>query len=258
VGSFDGVAEQYEEARRSYPVALRQHLTHEGVLNPQSIVVDLGAGTGQVARLLAGTAHQVIAIEPESDMVRVGIEATADFDNIRWQQGSDADLARILQHRTVDLVVIGNAFHHLNQPVLLRDLDRLVSDGGAVVVCSSSTPVWLQDNDWSAALRSALSVELGTDVDSRAGVPDHLGDAAVLASSPFATVDTWVEERSERRTCESVVGEVVSSASGRIDPSMAARLQAAIEPFASDGTVHETVTTTALTARRPETASNSD
>lgn len=250
MGSFDGVAEEYEEARRSYPVALRQHLAHEGLLTPQSVVVDLGAGTGQVARLLAVVAHEVIAIEPEPDMVRVGVEATANFDNIRWQQGSDTDVGRILQHQIVDLVVIGNAFHHLNQPVLLQDLDRLVSGGGAVVVCSSSTPVWLQETDWSVALRSALSAELGTDVSSRAGVPDHLGDTTVLARSPFSAVDTWVEERSERRTCESVVGEVVSSASGRIDPTMAARLQAAIEPFASAGSVRETVTTTALIARR--------
>ena len=251
MGSFDGVAEDYQEARRSYPDALRERLVSEGLLGSQSVVVDLGAGTGQLARLLAVVAREVVAIEPESDMVRVGTEATADFDNVRWQQGSDSDVPRILGHRFVDLVAIGNAFHHLDQPVLLRTLDQHIEDGGAVAVCSSSTPVWLQDAEWSAALRSVLSTELGADVGSRAGVPDHHAEALVLADSPFAVVDKWVDERSERRSCESVVGELVSSASGRISPAAAIRLRTAIEPFASSGFVQETVTATALVARRP-------
>ncbi len=77
VGAFEGVAETYEESRRGYPVELRTHLVDSGALTQQCVVVDLGAGTGQLVRLLAPVAAQVVAVEPEADMLGVGRQVTA-------------------------------------------------------------------------------------------------------------------------------------------------------------------------------------
>ncbi len=110
---------------------------------------------------------------------------------------------------TVEVVLIGNASHHMDQPSLLEDLDEVVAPDGAVVVCSTSIPVWLQDSDWSATLRRHLSEQLGRTV-SRNGVPNDDSDLVVVATSSFADVETWVFSQEQRRTGESIVGEVMS------------------------------------------------
>ncbi len=249
MGSFAGAAEIYERDRHSYPSELRDHLVRIGCLSGDSMVVDLGAGTGQLSRLSAEVAASVTAIDPEPDMVRVGAEATSTHPNVRWLLGTDQDVLDLLDP-PVDLVLIGNAFHHMNQASLLSDLDSLVGPVGAVVVCSSSIPVWLQLSPWSFDLRDALSRELGRPIGG-GGTPDHDSDVGTLNASTFSYVDRWRVERSHRRSAKSIVGEVVSATSGAIDDAAAGRLLAVLGPHLDDGTVSENVVTTALIARRP-------
>lgn len=249
MGSFDGVADIYERSRHGYPDELREHLLRIRALRDDSAVVDLGAGTGQMATMAAEVASKVVAIDPEPDMVRVGREVTSDHPAIQWMLGADRDVFELLAP-PVDLVLIGNAFHHMDQAELLTNLDSLVTPSGFVVICSTSIPVWLQDTDWSRALRHQLRQELGRPI-SGGGTPDHESDMAVLDSSPFSDVETWVFAEERQRSGQSVVGEVVSSASGAIETRSADRLLAALKPYLTDGAVTENVTTTALIARRP-------
>ncbi|MGI9605894.1 MAG: class I SAM-dependent methyltransferase [Acidimicrobiales bacterium] len=245
---FEGLANNYDRSRHDYPSAFRDHLVAVGALTPSSRVVDLGAGTGQLALLASSVASTVLAIDPEPDMVRVGQQITSGSAGVRWSLGADRDLAHLVSGR-VDLVLIGNAFHFMDQPTLLHDLDRIMASDGVVVVCSSSIPVWLQQTDWSRALRSQLSAELNRAV-STSGAPDHDSDLAVLHASPFPIVDIWTHRFEHRRAVESVVGEVVSSTSGQIDRVAAARISVALRPYSVDDTLPETVVTTALVARR--------
>lgn len=76
---------------------------------------------------------------------------------------------------------------------------------------------------------------------------------AVLSCSPFSDVDRWVFTREEQRRAESILGEVLSSASGAIEAAAAQRLLSVLEPYLTNGTVTENVKTTALIARRPAT-----
>jgi SAM-dependent methyltransferase len=248
MGCFDGVADIYHESRHGYPPELRDHLVRIGALEVDSVVVDLGAGTGQLATMAADVASEVVAIDPEPDMVRVGRRATAGLPAVRWVLGADRDLLELLA-RPVDLVLIGNAFHHMDHARLLADLDSLVAPSGVVVVCTSSIPVWLQDTDWSTALRQQLSRELGRPI-SGAGTPDHQSNMAVLSRSPFPDVERWVWTQEQNRRAESIVGEVLSSASGAIDDAGAGRLLSTLERYVVNGTVPEKVEATALIARR--------
>lgn len=250
MAAFEGVAEIYEDARRGYPDELRVHLIKIGALSDRSFVVDLGAGTGQLSRLVAGVAAQVVAVEPELDMFRVGRRVTAELPNARWIHGRDIDLREHFGEGEIDLVVIGNAFHHLSQRQLLTDLDHLLAPGGAVCVATSSTPVWLQDVEWSAALRSVLDVEFDPRDDS--GVPDSEATLAVLRDSAFSEVITWSDRRQGTRSCDSVVGELVSSASGRLGSDMQRKLREAIEPFSDGGQLPEAIHSTAVIGSRPD------
>lgn len=249
MGKFDGVAATYDKARHRYPDELRDHLVQTDVLRSDCVVVDLGAGTGQLATMAAGVASQVLAIDPEPDMVHVGRQATIGRPNVQWKLGADRDVRNLILD-PVDLVLIGNAFHHMDQSTLLGDLESVVAPGGAVVVCSTSIPVWLQSTDWSTTLRERLSQELGRAV-GNGGVPNHDSDVLVLGASRFSNVETWMFVRDQQQTGESIVGEVISSASGAISDRAGERLLAALEPYLTEGAIVENVKTTALVARRP-------
>ena len=218
-------------------------------LTPTTTVLDLGAGTGQLALMAAPFVASVLSVDPEPDMVSVGHKATSEFPNVRWELGADSDVVELVDE-PIDLVLIGNAFHHMDRAALLVDLDQVVAQSGAVVVCSTSKPVWLQDTAWSVALRHQLSEELGREVGAE-GTPRHSSDAVLLGASEFSEVDRWESHVDGHRSIESIVGEVVSSASGALDEAAIARISASLEPYSSDWVVDEQVESVALVARRP-------
>src|SRR6266436_5561984 len=67
-GRFSGLAGSYAKYRPSYPeVALTFILDHCG-LQPGSLLIDVGSGTGISSRLLAQRGVRVIGVEPNADM----------------------------------------------------------------------------------------------------------------------------------------------------------------------------------------------
>lgn len=99
-------------------------------------------------------------------------------------------------------------------------------------------------------MRSVLESALGPL--NGAGVPDAEATTAVLRSSAFAEVSVWSIDKPTMRSCESVLGEITSSASGQLDSSTFDDLRTAIEPFADNGALPENVSTTAAIAFRPD------
>jgi SAM-dependent methyltransferase len=65
---FSRTAEQYERARPTYAAEAVRWIAEEARLGPGTTVVDLGAGTGKLTRLLVGTGARVVAVEPLDEM----------------------------------------------------------------------------------------------------------------------------------------------------------------------------------------------
>lgn len=66
-GSFGEDAEQYDRARPSYPAVLVDDLLSEGAHD----VLDVGCGTGKVARLFLARGCDVLGVEPDERMAAV-------------------------------------------------------------------------------------------------------------------------------------------------------------------------------------------
>src|SRR5207248_7859769 len=65
---FASAADIYERARPSYPQDAIDWLVAQTGLGPGHTVVDLGAGTGKLTRLLVPTGARVVAVEPIPEM----------------------------------------------------------------------------------------------------------------------------------------------------------------------------------------------
>jgi ubiquinone/menaquinone biosynthesis C-methylase UbiE len=122
-------ASLYERFRLPYPRAAIQDLLD--CVGSPNVVADIGAGTGQLARSFAEVASTIYAVEPESAMREVGSEALASCQSVTFVDGT-AEQTR-LGTDTVDLIVVGNAYHRFREESR-QELLRILKPGGWVAV----------------------------------------------------------------------------------------------------------------------------
>lgn len=87
--------------------------------SPPKTVLELGCGTGLVARAMAGDGHDVTGVDPAQAMLDVG-RRSSNGDRVRWEKGFAQDFA--LDRRFDLAFMTGHAFQ-----VLLTDEDIIAA-----------------------------------------------------------------------------------------------------------------------------------
>ena len=125
LGSGDRWPEDYERGRPGWP---RQVAELAG-LPPAATVLDLGAGTGKLTRLLLTAFTEVIAVEP-SDAMHDMLEAICPQADIRRGSAQHIPLA----NASVDAIFAAQSFHTFDSEESLAEMTRVLRPGGAVVL----------------------------------------------------------------------------------------------------------------------------
>lgn len=121
---FSQRAGDYAAGRPSYPEASIDAV-FEGLGDPSRLTaVDIGAGTGISARLLAARGVNTIAVEPNAEMREQG-GATA---GVTWSSGTAEQTG--LGDGCADLVTAFQAFHWFDATTALAEIVRILRDGG--------------------------------------------------------------------------------------------------------------------------------
>lgn len=172
------VAGFYHKYRHGYPSAVIDAVADAFGLNDQDLVVDLGCGTGQLTLPMAERVCAVVGLDPEPDMLLRARRAARDLDvlNVSWMIGADTDipaLGSLLRDRSVGAVTIGQALHWMEHDILFQAVNPLVRAGGGVAVLTNGTPLWLQETEWSRALRDYLERWLDTKLTFRCGTDEQ-------------------------------------------------------------------------------------
>jgi SAM-dependent methyltransferase len=120
-GSFGGVASQYERYRPGPPIAAVDWLvpTHVGR------VVDLGAGTGALTRLLIDRAEEVVAVEPDDRMRSV---LTEEVPGVRAVMGRGESMP--IPDSCADAVLASSSWHWMDPIPTLHEVGRVLVPGG--------------------------------------------------------------------------------------------------------------------------------
>ena len=119
--SFGAVASTYERARPTYPDDAVDWLLPAG--RPR--VVDLGAGTGKLTRLIAARGIEVTAVEPSAGMLERLRHA---LPGVAALQGSAEQLP--IKDNSVDAVLVGQAWHWVDVPRASAEVARVLKPGG--------------------------------------------------------------------------------------------------------------------------------
>jgi SAM-dependent methyltransferase len=125
VGSGDRWPEDYERGRPSYPLEAVDIAGLPGA----STVLDLGAGTGKLTRLLVSRFGRIMAVEPAEPMRRVLAMLCLEAEVLA---GSAEEIP--LADASVDAVFAAEAFHWFDGERALAEIARVLSPGGALVV----------------------------------------------------------------------------------------------------------------------------
>jgi SAM-dependent methyltransferase len=122
---FASAAEVYERARPSYPQDAVDWLVAQTGLGEGRTVVDLGAGTGKLTRLLLPTGARVVAVEPIAEM-RAHIHGAEVVDGTAE--------AIPVPDGSVDVVTVAQAFHWFDHDRALPELHRVLREDGSLVL----------------------------------------------------------------------------------------------------------------------------
>jgi SAM-dependent methyltransferase len=134
-------AGRYERGRPDYPQTAVDTIVSEFDLRAGRTVLDLGAGTGKLTRLLVPSGADVIAVEPIREM-REQLQGVVALDGTAEQIPLADD--------SVDAVTVAQAFHWFDADIALREIHRVVRPGGGLAL------IW-NARDERHPLQAALS-----------------------------------------------------------------------------------------------------
>jgi SAM-dependent methyltransferase len=126
---FTAGVDAYERSRPDYPAAAVEALVERMGLRPGRTVLDLGAGTGKLTRLLVPSGATIIAVEP-LDAMRARLGAAAP--TVRSLDGTAEAIP--LADASVDAVTCAQAFHWFDAPRAFEELHRVVRGDGLVAL----------------------------------------------------------------------------------------------------------------------------
>jgi len=139
---FERAADAYERGRPGFPDDAVAAIVAELDLRPGRTVLDLGAGTGKLGRLLAPTGARIVAVEPVAAMRRTMAALVPEVE-VLDAVAEDLPLAP----GDADAAVAAQAFHWFDGPRALAELARVLPAGGALAliwnVRDESTP-WVR------------------------------------------------------------------------------------------------------------------
>lgn len=124
--SFGAAAHTYEAGRPTYPrEAVTWLLGRPSPDAPPLRVADVGAGTGKLTREVAALGAEVVAIDPDPQMLAVLRETTPGVPTF---VGSAESLP--LPDACLDAVVLGQAWHWVEPGAGSREIARVLRPGG--------------------------------------------------------------------------------------------------------------------------------
>lgn len=127
---FNQKADAYSFGRPTYAKTFIDWLYSEQGLNRQSIIADIGSGTGILSKQLLDKGSIIYAVEPNTDM-RINAEnKLKSFKNFRSVNGTAEHTT--LENNCVDFITVAQAFHWFNVISFKKECYRILKPNGKV------------------------------------------------------------------------------------------------------------------------------
>jgi len=125
---FSDRVDNYVKYRPGYPDEVITFLQNECNLSGDSVIADIGSGTGIFTKLLLDRGYKVYAVEPNQDMQLAAKQQLGSNKNFSAVDGSAE--ATTLPAGGIDLIVCAQAFHWFNNEKTKAEFKRILKHGG--------------------------------------------------------------------------------------------------------------------------------
>ncbi|MGQ0803663.1 MAG: class I SAM-dependent methyltransferase [Actinomycetota bacterium] len=129
---FGEVAERYDRARPTYPVALVGDVAEILGLPARARVLEVGTGTGKATPLWADAGYDVLCLEPSEEMAAIARRNFAGRDNITIETVGLEDWP--VEPEAFDLVTAAQAWHWVDPEVGPAKAHAALRPGGGIAV----------------------------------------------------------------------------------------------------------------------------
>lgn len=129
---FSDRVENYIRYRPGYPSAIVDLLRDKCGLASESVVVDVGSGTGLLTQLFLENGNVVYGVEPNAAMRDAGEQFLEKYHHFSSVAGSAE--ATTLPDDTADFILAGQAFHWFDTKGARSEFERILKPKGWVTV----------------------------------------------------------------------------------------------------------------------------
>ena len=126
----------YHTCRPSYPKALINYLYENVGFSKDSVIADVGSGTGIFCRLLIERGSHVYCLEPNDDMRLVAEKELGGMPGFVSINTSAENTG--LAEKSVDFVTTAQAFHWFDTQKFMQECRRILKGGGKAVIVWNS------------------------------------------------------------------------------------------------------------------------
>ncbi len=201
---FSSRVSNYVKYRPSYPAAIVDLLTSECGLTPDSIVADVGSGTGLLAELFLKAGQRVWGIEPNREMREAGEQLLRQYE--RFVSIDATAEATTLPDHSVEVITAGQAFHWFDRARVGAEFARILKPRGWIVL------VWNERRTDSTPFLRAYEQLLYTYSTDYAQVDHRLVDQDVIgAAFPSVVFQRRTFDNQQRFDLAGVTGRLLSS-----------------------------------------------
>lgn len=167
--SFGRAADVYEAARPSYPREAVDWLVPASARR----VLDLGAGTGKLTRMLVERGLDAVAVDPAPEMLE---QLARRVPGVETLVGTAEDVP--LPDASVDAVTVAQAWHWVDAARAVAEVARVLRPGGTLGL------VW-NSRDESVGWVAELGEIIG-------GTPHHTRESLdPIVGGPFGELERW-------------------------------------------------------------------
>ncbi|SRR5581483_8667561 len=129
---FSSRVDNYIRYRPGYPAEILALLKRECALKKESVIADIGSGTGLLSRMFLENGNVVYGVEPNSEMRKAGERLLASYSQFHSIAGTAESTT--LPVRRVDFVTAAQAAHWFDRKKARAEFIRILKPGGWLVL----------------------------------------------------------------------------------------------------------------------------
>lgn len=134
---YSGVADEYEQARPSYPQELINRAVEIAQLPQNAVILELGCGPGKATTAFAEKGFSMICLEPSQQASEIA-KRNCDYKNVEIVNTSFEEY--LLDNKRFDAVLAANAWHWMPPEIKYKKAADALKDQGHLILLWNLTP----------------------------------------------------------------------------------------------------------------------